>query len=100
MTAALKETDTVVVVGASAAGLAAADGLREGGFEGSITVNVARIGHDYADANDDWAQVGEIGNRGAVLVRPDNHVGWRATDEVEQPEHVLTAAFETILGRR
>jgi NADPH-dependent 2,4-dienoyl-CoA reductase/sulfur reductase-like enzyme len=28
----------VVVVGASAAGLSAADGLREGGFEGSITV--------------------------------------------------------------
>jgi 2,4-dichlorophenol 6-monooxygenase len=64
-----------------------------------IRINVARIGRDYTDPDGVWAQVGEIGNRGAVLVRPDNHVGWRATDEVNQPEHVLTAAIETILGR-
>ena len=65
-----------------------------------IGVNVARIGHDHTDPAGDWAQVGEIGDRGAVLVRPDNHVAWRETDEVDQPEHALTAAFETILGRR
>jgi len=47
VTAGLKETDNVVVVGASAAGLAAADGLREGGFEGSITVLGAELHHPY-----------------------------------------------------
>ena len=47
VTAALKETDNVVVVGASAAGLAAADGLREGGFEGSITVLGAELHRPY-----------------------------------------------------
>jgi NADPH-dependent 2,4-dienoyl-CoA reductase/sulfur reductase-like enzyme len=47
VTAGLKETDNVVVVGASAAGLAAADGLREGGFEGSITVLGSELHHPY-----------------------------------------------------
>jgi 2,4-dichlorophenol 6-monooxygenase len=65
-----------------------------------IRINVAWIGCDYTDPDAAWAQAGEIGNHGAVLVRPDNHIGWRATDEVEHPEQVLTAAIETILGRR
>jgi hypothetical protein len=47
-----------------------------------------------------WAQVGQIGRRGAVLIRPDNHVGWRSTAAVDQPEHTLTHAIEAILGRR
>src|SRR5919109_556386 len=37
----------VVVVGASAAGLSAADGLREGGFEGTITVLSAERHRPY-----------------------------------------------------
>jgi 2,4-dichlorophenol 6-monooxygenase len=65
-----------------------------------IRINVARIGCDYTDPDAAWAQAGEIGNHGAVLVRPDNHIGWRATDQVEHPEQVLTTAIETILGRR
>ena len=39
--------ERVVVVGASAAGLAAADGLREAGFDGSITVLGAERHHPY-----------------------------------------------------
>ncbi|MBY6681495.1 FAD-dependent oxidoreductase [Rhodococcus sp. BP-316] len=47
MMGALSGTDNVVVVGASAAGLAAADGLREGGFEGRITVLGSELHHPY-----------------------------------------------------
>jgi 2,4-dichlorophenol 6-monooxygenase len=65
-----------------------------------IRINVARIGAGYTDPDGVWARVGQIGERGAVLVRPDNHVGWRSTEAVDQPEHTLTRAIEAILGRR
>src|ERR1700694_190406 len=65
-----------------------------------IRINVARIGAGYSDPDGVWALVGQIGERGAVLVRPDNHVGWRSVDAVDQPEHTLTQAIEAILGRR
>ena len=65
-----------------------------------IRINVARIGAGYTDPDGVWAQVGQIGQRGAVLIRPDNHVGWRSTAAVDQPEHTLTHAIEAILGRR
>ena len=44
-----------------------------------IRINVARIGAGYTDPDGVWAQVGQIGQRGAVLIRPDNHVGWRSS---------------------
>ncbi|WP_155903591.1 NAD(P)/FAD-dependent oxidoreductase [Mycolicibacterium sp. CBMA 226] len=47
MTPGSRESDSVVIVGASAAGLAAADGLREGGFEGSIIVLGSELHHPY-----------------------------------------------------
>ncbi|EON32972.1 hypothetical protein GTC6_09919 [Gordonia terrae C-6] len=34
-----------------------------------------------------------------MLIRPDNHVAWRALSGDDQPEQTLTAALETILGR-
>lgn len=43
----LEDTQRVVVVGASAAGLSAADGLREGGFQGPITVVGSELHHPY-----------------------------------------------------
>lgn len=45
--AGLEEGQRVVVVGASEAGLSAADGLREGGFEGSITVLGSELHYPY-----------------------------------------------------
>ncbi|GAB86933.1 FAD-dependent monooxygenase [Gordonia rubripertincta] len=64
-----------------------------------ITIKVARIGVDLDDTDGVWGEVGEIGNAGAVLIRPDNHVAWRALDRDAQPEQTLTAALETILSR-
>ncbi|MEU0312109.1 FAD-dependent oxidoreductase [Nocardioides sp. NPDC006273] len=43
----LDQSRRMVVVGASAAGLSAADGLREAGFEGSITVLGSELHHPY-----------------------------------------------------
>ena len=35
-------------------------------------------GCDYEDPFGDWARAREIGDAGCVLVRPDQHVAWRA----------------------
>ncbi|MCX5042377.1 FAD-dependent monooxygenase [Aldersonia sp. NBC_00410] len=64
-----------------------------------IRVNVARIGADLADEHGTWAKLREIGDGGAILVRPDNHIAWRSVELAEDTEHTMTAAFEAILGR-
>lgn len=68
------------------------------GKSAGVTVNVARVGVDYDDADGAWAAVGEIGDRGAVLVRPDNHVGWRHLDAAGDPQEALTTALTAILN--
>ena len=46
-----------------------------------------------------WARVREISDAGAVLVRPDNHVAFRAADGVDNPTEALTSALATVMGR-
>ena len=55
-------------------------------------------GLDDVDAR--WAQVAEIEDDGAVLVRPDQHVGWRATRLAADPATALRDALSTILAQR
>jgi 2,4-dichlorophenol 6-monooxygenase len=52
-----------------------------------------------ADVEGTWKQRREIGDDGAILVRPDVHVGWRSTAAVARPAEVLTSALSKILGR-
>jgi 2,4-dichlorophenol 6-monooxygenase len=39
---------------------------------------VISIGDSITDPDGAWAEVSELVAGGAVLVRPDNHVGWRS----------------------
>jgi 2,4-dichlorophenol 6-monooxygenase len=55
-------------------------------------------GLDYDDAYGDWARLREIDDRGALLVRPDRYVAWRATDRVEDPTAELRRALTQILA--
>jgi 2,4-dichlorophenol 6-monooxygenase len=64
-----------------------------------VAINVAQIGVDYVDTDNTWSAVSQIEADGAVLVRPDNHVAWRSQEGDENPEHSLTNALATILGR-
>jgi 2,4-dichlorophenol 6-monooxygenase len=64
-----------------------------------VAINVAQIGVDYLDTDNTWSAVGQIEADGAVLVRPDNYVAWRSQNGDEDPEHSLTSALATILGR-
>jgi 2,4-dichlorophenol 6-monooxygenase len=71
----------------------------------SIPITTARIGApadaaEYADADGRWAQVREIGDDGALLVRPDNHVAWRSAGGSETPADVLSQVVSHLLDHR
>ncbi|MEV5302945.1 hypothetical protein [Amycolatopsis methanolica] len=55
--------------------------------------------HPYTDATGTWATLRKIEDEGAILVRPDNHVGWRSFRQVEAPAEELSRAVSAILSR-
>jgi 2,4-dichlorophenol 6-monooxygenase len=59
-----------------------------------VKIAVVAVGSDYLDADGCWARVREVPEEGAVLVRPDNHVAWRADRPVED----LTAVLRDVLA--
>lgn len=54
---------------------------------------------EAADVLGRWAELREITDAGALLVRPDHHVGWRATVSSDSPAADLDAALRRILAR-
>jgi 2,4-dichlorophenol 6-monooxygenase len=53
----------------------------------------------FVDHTGDWARLSEIGDTGAVLVRPDHHVAWRLSEMPEDPEAELRRALDAVLRR-
>ena len=51
----------------------------------------------WIDVEGTWARVCSVAERGAVLVRPDNIVAWRAQDAEIAEEENAEATFETLL---
>ena len=45
-----------------------------------------------------WCSVREIGEHGAILIRPDNHVAWRAMTSPANCETALADAIARIVG--
>ncbi|MFI5895045.1 FAD-dependent oxidoreductase [Actinoplanes sp. NPDC051513] len=56
-------------------------------------------GHDVTDLYYDWSRLREIDESGALLVRPDKHIGWRAAALSDDPATALREALSQILGR-
>ncbi|OAL17989.1 hypothetical protein AYO22_11145 [Fonsecaea multimorphosa] len=54
---------------------------------------------DYMDCYRDWCRVRGVGEKGAVLIRPDHFVAWRCHDLVADAEAKLTAVLRQVLGR-
>jgi putative polyketide hydroxylase len=54
---------------------------------------------DTLDPEDRWAQVTGLASEGALLVRPDNFVGWRAEQLPEEPAAELRRVLAVILAR-
>jgi 2,4-dichlorophenol 6-monooxygenase len=77
------------------------------GNDGDAWVRAARefdictlvAGRDFADREGAWAAVSELGPTGAILVRPDQHVAWRARELAGDPAASLAAVLAKVLGR-
>jgi 2,4-dichlorophenol 6-monooxygenase len=57
-------------------------------------------GREITDIYFDWARLREVAEDGALLIRPDKHIGWRSMHLPAEPEHVLHAAMSSLLGRK
>jgi 2,4-dichlorophenol 6-monooxygenase len=65
-----------------------------------LDLPVYRVGVrcEYDDVYGDWARTSEIGDAGALLVRPDRHVAWRAAELSVDPATDLLTALRHVLS--
>ncbi|MEV0688149.1 FAD-dependent monooxygenase [Nocardia sp. NPDC050378] len=56
-------------------------------------------GREVTDLYYDWAKLREVEESGAILVRPDKHIAWRAMSLAGDPETALRDAFTRLLGK-
>lgn len=76
---------------------AAAAVARELGID--LEVRRIGLGLDYADSYGDWARLREINEDGCLLVRPDQHIAWRAQSASPSAEALLLDALKALLAR-
>lgn len=78
-----------------------ADAAKVLSAEFGVTITVHKIGprQTWQDLVGDWANLREIRDSGAVLVRPDHHVAWRAVGMVANPEADLRRVLKSILNK-
>ena len=67
-----------------------------------VPISVNRIGTEgsVVDSDGTWAATTGLAPDGALLVRPDDFVGWRTDKLPADPESELRQVLSTILGRR
>jgi 2,4-dichlorophenol 6-monooxygenase len=56
-------------------------------------------GREVIDTYYDWAKMRGVEESGAILVRPDAHVAWRAPILADDPARALGHALRAVLGR-
>ena len=89
----------VVLTGPGGAAWAAAAATAAEKLGAPVHAVAIGAGADYSDEDGTWAAVREISDSGAILVRPDNHVAYRAHDAVPDATDTLTQALGTVLAR-
>lgn len=80
-------------------GEAWAEAARTAADKFGIDIAVAVIGGDYTDADGQWSKFREIGDGGAIFVRPDNHIAWRSMSTAADATHSLLTAVGSVLKR-
>jgi 2,4-dichlorophenol 6-monooxygenase len=66
---------------------------------GSVPIDLVRIGDD-GDVRIAEGSLEGLSAAGAILVRPDAHVAWRAAELPEDPVSTLSSALMKVLGRQ
>jgi 2,4-dichlorophenol 6-monooxygenase len=64
-----------------------------------LAVETIGIGQKNADVFYQWDALSDISQDGAILVRPDAHIAWRARTAVTNHYEALKSAFEHVLSR-
>jgi 2,4-dichlorophenol 6-monooxygenase len=62
-----------------------------------VRLTIVEVGGALADPSGEWASVRGTGSDGALLVRPDRHVAWRAAATPADPAAELTAVLHRLL---
>ncbi|MCY1304720.1 2,4-dichlorophenol 6-monooxygenase [compost metagenome] len=76
---------------------AAESAARELGIE--LAVRCIGLGLEFVDSYGDWARLREINEDGCVLVRPDQHVAWRAQSASPAADTQILDALKAVLAR-
>ena len=78
------------------------DAARTVSAESGLPIDVRAVGVrcEYDDVLGDWGAVREIGDDGALLVRPDHHIAWRAHIAAGDPVAALRDAVDRAVCRR
>lgn len=65
-----------------------------------VEIPVFKVGYrcDYDDVLGEWYDAREVGDRGALLVRPDRHIAWRTVDRPADPTNALRTAMRHVLA--
>lgn len=63
-----------------------------------VTVHSIGTHGDTVDLDNRWSTTTALGHGGALLVRPDGFVGWRADGLPKDPAHELSQALKAILS--
>jgi 2,4-dichlorophenol 6-monooxygenase len=95
----VKPDGFVLLTGSKASGWAdAAAALAK---SNGVPIEVVEISDTAAvrDTDRRWRHLRAVSADGAILVRPDHHVGWRSMGRHAQPRQVLAAALGKILQR-
>ena len=83
-------------------GQAWCEAARQLAAEADIPLDAVRIGHldgDLYDPRCTWLRYRQIDGDGAILVRPDRFIGWRAPSSAADPRRELSTALSQILAR-
>ena len=78
-----------------------ADAARRLASEHGIPLRATRVGFgdvDHVDVRCAWLKNRDISSTGAVLVRPDGFIAFRATEAVADPHSELAGALDSILA--
>ncbi|MGW2720266.1 FAD-dependent oxidoreductase [Streptomyces sp. NPDC001492] len=84
---------------ASSAGTPWADAARRIAAAAGVPLTSHVLGTALKDPDGAFSEVTGIGDTGALLLRPDGFVAWRAERAADDPEAVLKKVFDQILAR-